>query len=159
MKTLSSLALASLLLVPTGAVACEDDVDEEPVPPVDSATFIAPRFATRVVVREGAWLDSEMDSTWTDLEPGLFLLRLRRPTGAWVAETWFFRLASEPTRAYTFEEMSALEAAGTIDSATACGLISDQVLVYARDEAQAARLARAMRPSAVPPRVAAAIQR
>jgi hypothetical protein len=33
------------------------------------------------------------------------------------------------------------------------------VLVYARDEAQAARLARAMRPTIVPPRVTAALQR
>ncbi len=150
MRQLPLLALAGLLLAPALALACDDD--EEPATVAGDA-----RFETRLVVRHGAWLESELDTTWSELEPGLFLLHLRRPTGAWVAETWFFRLAAEPTRAYTFEEMQHLEEAGAIDRETPAGLISDQVLVYAADAAQAARLARAMRPRSVPARVVEAL--
>jgi hypothetical protein len=150
--TLQSLALAGLLLAPAGVQACDEDPDE--------MTAVADTsFNTRVVVREGAWLDSEMDTNWTDVEPGLFLVRLRRPTGAWVAETWYFRLATDLRHVYTFEELRALADAHALDGREPYGMIRDQVLVYARDEAQAARLARAMRPAVAPPRVVAAALR
>jgi hypothetical protein len=149
---LQSLALAGLLLAPTDAKTCDEDLDQVPAAADTSA------FDTRVVVREGAWLDSEMDTTWTDVEPGLFLLRLRRPTGAWIAETWYFRLPAHPTRALTFDEMRRLAADRFFDGRAEYGMIRDQVLLYARDEAQAARLARAMRPPAVPARVSAALR-
>ena len=103
MRTLPSLAFASLLLLPGAALACDENEGDEADVPADPV-------ASRLIVREGAWLDSELDSTWLELEPGLFLLRLRRPTGAWVAETWFFRLASDPTRAYTLEEIPTPDA-------------------------------------------------
>ena len=149
MRPIAALACASLLLTPSLAPACADA--EEPV-----AEASRP-FETRVVVRQGTWLDSELDSTWSALEPGTFLLRLKRPTGAWVAEYWYFRLAGEPGRVYTFDEMVEMERTGVIDEFTESGLVVYQVLLYAQDPAQAARLAVAMRPNGVPARVAEAL--
>jgi hypothetical protein len=151
MRTLPSLAFASLLLLPGAALACDESEDDEADVPADP-------FETRLVVREGAWLDSELDSTWSELEPGLFLLRLRRPTGAWVAETWYFRLVSDPTRARTFEEMEQLEAEHRLDDTSPGGLVIDQVLIYASDAAQAGSLALAMRPRTLPARVQEAVR-
>lgn len=111
----------------------------------------------RIIVREGAWLDSELDSTWTALEPGAYLLRLRRPTGAWVVETWYYRLPSDPTRVLTHEELVALREQGRIEPWDEPTTVVDQVLVYAQGEAQAARLARAMRPRQAPVRVVEAV--
>jgi hypothetical protein len=150
MRSLTVLACAGLFLAPGLALAC----DEEGVDPIDGAPI---PFETRVVVRQGAWLDSELDSTWSGLEPGVFLLHLRRPGGAWVAEYWFFRLAAEPGRIRTYDEMAAMEREGTIDETTESGLVVYQVLLYANDAAQAARLASAMRPRTVPARVAEAL--
>jgi hypothetical protein len=146
MRPLAALAAAGLFLAPSLALACDEEETDGSTP-----------FETRIVVREGAWLDSELDSAWSALEPGTFLLRLKRPTGAWVAEYWFFRLAGLPGQAFPFEEMTAMEREGTIDDTTESGLIVYQVLLYAQDGAQAARLATAMRPRAVPPRVAEAL--
>jgi hypothetical protein len=146
MRSLTVLACAGLLLAPGIAHACDEEGDAPAVP-----------FESRVVVRQGAWLDSELDSTWSGLEPGVFLLHLRRPSGAWVAEYWFFRLASQPEQAYTYEQMAALEREGVIDETTESGLVVYQVLLYANDSAQAARLATAMRPRTVPARVAEAL--
>ena len=143
MHPLTPLACATLLLAPTIAAACEEGDDGAPT--------VA--FETRLVVREGAWLEGEVDSTWIALDPGLFLVPLRRPAGAWIAESWYFRLAAWPAEVFTFDEMIALERAGAIDERTESGLVVDQVLLYASDPAQAARLARAMRPQAPPRRV------
>jgi hypothetical protein len=148
MSPFTALACASLLLAPALASACDEEGVTAEVPAVP--------FETRVVVRQGAWLDSELDTTWSALEPGTFLLHLRRP-GAWVAEYWFYRLAARPEQALTFEEMTELEADGYIDETTESGLVVYQVLLYAQDAAQASRLASAMRPRAVPARVAEAL--
>jgi hypothetical protein len=145
MRPFAALAAAGLLLTPALSLACDEEEGR------------ATPFETRIVVREGAWLDSELDSTWSALEPGTFLLRLKRPAGAWVAEYWFFRLAGVPGKAFTFEEMTAMEQEGTIDETTESGLVVYQVLLHAHDAAQAARLATAMRPHAVPVRVAEAL--
>jgi hypothetical protein len=142
MRAIRTLACATLLLAPAIAAACEEGGDGAPPP-----------FETRLVVRQGAWLEDEVDSTWIALDPGLFLVPLRRPAGAWIAETWYFRLPAWPAEVFTFDEMNALERAGAIDERTESGLVVDQVLLYARDPAQAARLARAMRPQAPPSRV------
>ena len=147
MRPLAALTAAGLLLAPAAAPACDEE----------GRGLAAAPFETRVVVREGAWLDSELDSTWSALEPGMFLLRLRRPAGAWVAEYWYFRLAALPNQAFTFEEMTAMEQEGTVDDTTESGLVVYQVLLYAQDQAQAARLATAMRPHTVPVRVAEAL--
>ena len=152
MRPLAALACASLLLAPAAASACDEDGEDVAV------TETAPPFETRVIVRQGVWLDSEVDTNWSALEPGTFLLRLRRPAGAWVAEYWFFRLAESPGHALTFEEMAQLEEWGQIDDRTESGLVVYQVLLYAQDEAQARRLAVAMRPRTVPARVAEALQ-
>ncbi|MEO6463727.1 MAG: hypothetical protein ABIP29_11690 [Candidatus Eisenbacteria bacterium] len=149
MSPFTALACASLIVAPSLSTACDEEgvgTDARAVP-----------FETRVVVRQGAWLDSELDSTWTALEPATFLLRLRRPGGAWVAEYWFYRLAARPEQALTLEEMAQLEADGYIDEMTESGLVVYQVLLYAQDAAQASRLATAMRPRAVPARVAEAL--
>jgi hypothetical protein len=152
MRPLTALACAGLLLAPASASACDEEG-------VDSALGDAPApFETRVVVRQGTWLDAEVDTTWSALEPGTFLLRLRRPAGAWIAEYWFFRLAEDPERVLTLDEMHALEEAGEIDDQTESGLVVYQVLLYAQDQAQAGRLAVAMRPREVPARVIEALQ-
>ena len=152
-----NFALALLLIALTAPVAagparaCEENGDEtvngrtpEPEP--------AP-----LVVREGAFLDIELDSTWTELAPGSYLLRLRRSTGAWVAETWFYRLPSDPTRVLTHDELVDLRAAGRIEPWDEPTTVVYQVLLYAQGEAQAERLARAMRPCRPPARVIEAV--
>lgn len=146
MRSLTALACAGLLLAPGIATACDEEGEPASAP-----------FETRVVVRQGVWLDSELDSTWSGLEPGVFLLHLRRPAGAWVAEYWFFRLASQPDQVLTYDQMAALEREGAIDETTESGLVVYQVLLYANDAAQASRLASAMRPRTVPARVAEAL--
>lgn len=152
MRPLAALACAGLLLAPAAASACDEEEGDAPV-----AETPVP-FETRVIVRQGSWLDSEVDTTWCALEPGTFLLRLQRPAGAWVAEYWFFRLAEDPGRALTFEQMNTLEEQGQIDERTESGLVVYQVLLYAQDEAQARRLAVAMHPRTVPARVAEALR-
>jgi len=140
---LTLVLLAAPIAAPR-ASACEEaggDADMDP----------------RLVVRDGAWLDSELDTTWTELEPGAYLLRLRRPTGAWVVETWFYRLPSDPAQVLTRDEVVRLRADGWIEPWDEPTTVVYQVLVYAQGEAQAERLARAMRPRAVPARVAAAV--
>jgi len=145
------LALAGLLLCP-GAVQARDEHES---PRARAAADTS--FSNCIYVREGAWLDEELDERSTRIAPGLFLLHLRRPTGAWVVESWYFRVAAEPRRAWTFEQMAhRIEATGAPAPAE-LGLVVDQVLVYANDAAQASRLACAMRRDDVPARVRQAL--
>ena len=152
---LTLLLLAAPLAAPH-AQACEEEGGDLDLVLDGNACFAGAEEA-RIVVREGAWLDSELDSTWIPLEPGSYLLRLRRPTGAWVVETWYYRLPSDPTRVLTHDELVELRAAGQVESWDEPQTVADQVLVYAQGEAQAQRLARAMRPRAVPARVVEAV--
>ena len=100
MHIVPQLALAGLLLAPAVGHACEENESPIATAPADTT------FADCLFVREGAWLDEELDEASTRLAPGLFLLHLRRPTGAWIVESWYFRLADQPTRAWTFEQMA-----------------------------------------------------
>ena len=138
---LSLLLILFAVPLAVPASACEDEETDEPL-----------------VVREGAWLDTELDSVWIELEPGAYLLRLRRATGAWVAETWFYRLPSDPARVLTHDELAALRAAGRIEPWDEPRTVVYQVLVYAQAGEQAERLARAMRPRIVPARVIEAVR-
>jgi len=142
--------LVTLVSAPLASATVESPGDLVPDAP--------PTFDTPVLVHEGAWLESELDTAWTELEPGAYLLRLRRPTGAWIVETWYYRLPSDPTRVFTHDELLAERAAGRVDETEEPASVVDQVLVYARDEAQAARLGRAMRPGRAPARVVEAVR-
>jgi hypothetical protein len=139
------LALLLIVLAAPCVRACEEEGGEADTGPEP------------LVVREGAFLDIELDSTWTELEPGSYLLHLRRSTGAWVAETWFYRLPSDPTRVLTHAELVEMRAAGRLEPWDEPTTVVYQVLLYAQSEAQAARLAHAMHPRTPPARVIEAV--
>ena len=149
---LSLVLLAAPLAAPR-ADACDEEGDDAELALNDGSGCLDDPDESRLVVREGAWLDSELDSMWIPLDPGAYLLRLKRPTGAWVVETWYYRLPSDPTRVLTHDELVRLRAEGRIELWDEPSTVVDQVLVYAQGEAQAERLARAMRPVRPPARV------
>ncbi len=146
---LSLVLLAAPLAAPR-VHACEEEGS-------DADLVLDETGDSPLIVREGAWLDSELDSSWTPLEPGAFLLRLHRPTGAWVVETWYYRLPSDPTRVLTHDELVERRAGRGVEPWDEPTMVVDQVIVYAQGEAQALRLARAMRPAQVPARVVEAV--
>ncbi len=152
---LSLVLLAAPLAAPR-AHACEEEGGDFDLL-YDGGGCLDESDESPLIVREGAWLESELDSTWTLLEPGAYLMRLKRPTGAWIVETWYYRLPSDPTRVLTHDELADLRAERGIEPWDEPTTVVDQVLVYAQGEAQALRLARAMRPARAPARVVAAV--
>ena len=147
-----AIAAALLCLAPSPALAC----DEEGVEADPPAAAVCPAVEP-LVVRQGAWLDSEVDTGAVMVEPGTFLVPLRRPAGAWVAEYWFVRVPGAVARAVTMEEAADLVRQGQLSIDGDCGLVAYQVLLYAQDPAQAARLVRAMKPRVLPPLVVEAL--